>query len=471
MSFVVELFNFSKKENSTKQPDRTSATSFNCTLKKDSGLLNPIIQLDIGLSQAPNYNYAYIPAYDRYYFVKEWVNRQPLWEVALQCDVLATYKNDIGSADLYVLRASNAYDGAVIDTLYPMKTQRTLQKQTANNPYSNDAIGAVGMNSGIFVLQIAGEGFNKLIGMTATQVTTLVNTLANSYVTTLNDFSADDASLALQASLVDPFSFIKACTWVPVPVSSLGTIQRGLTIGTIDFPSLAYYLMPAVFPIETVTYFALAKHPQASARGTYLNTYATTYRLFIPPFGYFTLDSDIASQYTYVGIIYEVDCVNGNGRAKIFYSNTIPNYSNIQFIENIINSSLGVSIQLSQIYRNAVGGTMATLSSIGSALTGNVFGAVGGMMSAVDAMSPKLETVGSPEGFVYLQGVPTLNTEFLIAVDDDIDHNGRPLCQIRKPNALNGYMLIQDGDIDATGATADELQQIRAYLEGGFYYE
>ena len=35
---------------------------------------------------------------------------------------------------------------------------------------------------------------------------------------------------------------------------------------------------------------------------------------------------------------------------------------------------------------------------------------------------------------------------------------------------LGGYMIIQDGDV-ALNATSAEDAKVRAYLEGGFYYE
>ena len=62
MSFTVTLYNFSKKENSTGRP--ASGADFPCVLKDGTGILNPVITLDLGLSSSPaGYNYAYIHAF------------------------------------------------------------------------------------------------------------------------------------------------------------------------------------------------------------------------------------------------------------------------------------------------------------------------------------------------------------------------------------------------------------------------
>ena len=75
MSFQVSLFQFSKKENSTGRPAAGSGAYFSCVLKDGTGVLNPVITLDMGLNESPTkYNYAYINTFGRYYFINEWIN-------------------------------------------------------------------------------------------------------------------------------------------------------------------------------------------------------------------------------------------------------------------------------------------------------------------------------------------------------------------------------------------------------------
>ena len=90
--------------------------------------------------------------------------------------------------------------------------------------------------------------------------------------------------------------------------------------------------------------------------------------------------------------------------------------------------------------------------------------------SAVSLYKPIQSSTGSTGALGLFVYPPKLFSKFQLPVDDDISHHGRPLCQVRKPSALGGYMLIQDADISING-TSNELSKIRSYLEGGFYYE
>ena len=49
----------------------------------------PVIKLDIGLDNSPSgYNYAYIPDFNKYYYVSEWMFEERLWVAYLEEDVL-----------------------------------------------------------------------------------------------------------------------------------------------------------------------------------------------------------------------------------------------------------------------------------------------------------------------------------------------------------------------------------------------
>lgn len=88
--------------------------NFEGVLKEGSDMLAPEILFE--LSSAPDYNMAYIPSFNRYYFIG-WENvSNNLWKMYTnEIDVLYTYKNEILALD------------AIID------------KQEYNtNPYIND---------------------------------------------------------------------------------------------------------------------------------------------------------------------------------------------------------------------------------------------------------------------------------------------------------------------------------------------
>ena len=470
MAFNVTLFNLSKKENSTERP--SNGTSFNCVLKSPSGIINPILEFDVGLSNVPNYNYCYIPSFNRYYWIEEWTNRGALWIASLKVDVLATYKDAIGDSNLYILRSASQWDGNVVDAFYPFKADIQTTTQTSNVVWAN------GFASGTFALQVSGNTTNEIIGMNLTQLNTLVTALSNDYVTTGNGFSDLDASMSLQLGLIDPFQYITSCVWLPVPYSQFpsGATRTGLTIGGLTLDNVTYKLLPSSFPIETVTAFAIPRHPQSSSRGNYLNGVGTQHRLYIPPFGMINLDSNLAMKFNYVMARYDLDCITGNGNCLVGYTNGATTYGNMQLLEQVIPSKLGVNVQLSHVFKTPFENVLTASGSGWDAISkvfdgfisGSFASTVGGILSAMG--HGKLDIKGSPEGFVYLLDKPRLETEFMIAVDDDVAMCGRPLCQIKKAKDLGGYMVVQDGDIKVN-ATSLELEQIRNYLETGFYYE
>ena len=92
------------------------------------------------------------------------------------------------------------------------------------------------------------------------------------------------------------------------------------------------------------------------------------------------------------------------------------------------------------------------------------------MVDAATSLIPRVNSIGSGGAYAHFMDPPRLDVQFFEVVDDDITQNGRPLCQLKTPASLGGYMKIQDGDVAIPG-TAIEGKTIRDYLEGGFYYE
>ena len=470
MSFSVNLYTFSKKENSTARPTGSSR-EFACIIKTGSGILRPVISLDIGRTESPaKYNYAYIPTFNRYYFIEEWYFENALWSAQLSVDVLATYKTAIGSSSLYVLRAADQYDGRIVDNLYPTKVNSTFQSTTINTPWENSAdglyiIGAVGKQS-VF-------GSVNYFALTRSQLQTLMSQLLDNTVTSANGFNFSEASQALQLAIVDPLQYIKSAIFLPVSDAG-GISSPGMTI--FNYPILVQSKL-IVNPAITYTWtMATKKHPQTAARGNYVNTGPyTKATLMFPPFGVIDLDTTVLCNVSEITITVRLDIPTGLGILEIYANN---------ILLNKVESQIGVPIQLAQVTRDYVGAISSTIGAIGSAagavasgLTGNVAGAVSGGIGAASgignaAMSliPRANTMGSGGSYAQLLENPRLDFQFFECVDDDIAQNGRPLCQVKRIDTLSGYMLIQDGDVPTTG-TAEENRSIRSYLEGGFYYE
>lgn len=71
------------------------------SLKEESNVVNPSILIDIENPSA--YNYAYIPEFNRFYFIKEFVCvRNHLWRIVLISDPLESFKNEILSNSVII---------------------------------------------------------------------------------------------------------------------------------------------------------------------------------------------------------------------------------------------------------------------------------------------------------------------------------------------------------------------------------
>ena len=475
MSFKVNLYTLSKRDNSTKQPTG-SPVEYDCILKDGCSILTPAIKLDLGLSADPSqYNYAYIPAFGRYYFIEDWFFNERLWTAHLNVDVLATYKTQIGSSSLYVLRAAGDKNGDIIDTLYPAKTGCSFASDTKSNPWNYTGCFVVGI-----VNKDAAFGSLNYYVLSSADLASLCEKLTDpdDIITEAMGFNLTEISPALQLSLVDPIQYIKTCVMLPVAeqeITGLGTDG--------EFP--VYNWEPHVngkkvyagSRINKSYSFTISKHPDTAARGNYVNSAPfTKITLTIPPYGCIDIDTSVTANASTLSVDVDIDPLTGKGILVIKCNN---------IILNRLEAQIGVPISLSQVVRNYVGAATSALGGFTGAISGAVAGAAAGPLgiaagaiagggasigNAVEAMQPRAQTIGSTGSFVSNRGEFRLDHQFFRPIDDDNTHNGRPLCQVKQLNTLSGYILIQDGDVTIAG-TASEDSKIRNYLETGFYYE
>lgn len=476
MSFKVNLYTLSKRDNSTKQPTGTG-TEFDCVMKAGSGIMHPVLSFDLGLTSDPSqYNYAYIPAFERYYFIEEWYFNQSLWTATLKVDVLATYKTAIGGTSLYILRAAGANDGSVIDNLYPTKTGCNFSSDTKTNPWQSASCFVVGI-----VSENASMGSLKYYVLGSGQMATICQTMMDKdhIITEANGFIPTELGMGLQLSLVDPIQYIKTCVMLPVPYTDLSDAGTAEYVKVFNFDPgqiLGIVIEPNTKVAKTYS-FSIPKHPDTNARGNYVNSAPyTVLTLTIPPWGTIDIDTSVTCTASSLDVNVDLDPITGKA-ILVVKANGI--------VLNRLESQVGVPISLSSVTRDYVGAASSALSGITGALSGMVAGAAAGPVgiaagaimgggssigNAVQAMQPRAQTIGSTGAFVANRGEFRLDAQFFRPVADDNTHNGRPLCQVRQINSLSGYMLIQDGDVTINGTSAED-SMIRSYLETGFYYE
>lgn len=492
MSYQVTFWTFAKKTNSTKQPT-SAGTVYTCEVMDGSGILNPTIKLNTGLSDPSAFDYARITAWSRYYFITNWRYDRGLWWADLTEDILASYKTAIGSLSMYVLRSSYEFDGRIVDTKYPTKAGASFTvTQNNSNPFSTT------FSSGYFVVGIINND-SSAIGIVSYYVFTSAEFRAfaafmlgdESYLDSPAEISAE-----LLKCLVNPTQYIVSCTWLPV-TPPMGAAVTTINIGWWSISGMsAHYLSGYTRSAGSVT-ISVPKHPDAATRGYYLlQEPFSSYYLDFPPFGSISIAANALVDTTALDLYYDVDCITGKGRLDIRGGPT----GHIGTI-TIIQGQVGVPVLLAQNAPNIGGATQESVNGITGTLAdwvewgvdkispyvGNktdflsqmqswpetIRGAGSGSSNIANAAAAILmpfQTIGGNGG--YMSGYYPIRMigTFATLVADNNSEWGKPLCQIRTLSNIPGYILCAESDFEIA-CTAPERASISSFLTTGFYYE
>lgn len=466
MAFNVILSaNFSKRSNSTKQP--TGGTTFSGVLKEPCSILEPTILIESSSATFPSFNYAHIPAFQRYYYITDIVSINGLWEVHMRSDPLATYKTQIGSIIAYVERASSDFDGDIPDTLYPAKCNPTIT--TIDMPCTYYGVAPTG---GTYVLGIMNRNGSGQAGGAVTYYSMTPAQLNSLMAYMLSDQFLDDAGFPstmgafqqitqdLARCVVKPIDYITTCMWFPFDI---GGAPTSVTIGYWDFGE-------NTFSAKKLTSFAyqegftgtIPEHPQASVRGSYLNKAPyTTACIYVQPFGSFPIDLSFAGASRVVsGTIY-VDVITGKAVVRIFMDgNQIAEASGM----------FGIPIQIAQITPDLLGGVSDIGGALLSAYMQNTPGFLRSVGNAINDYMPSPRTSGLNGSFLQNIMQPKLVVRQSNMVDENNTELGRPLCSNRTISTLSGYIKCGEAT-DSLPGFETERAEIQRTLLNGFFWE
>lgn len=465
MAYTVKLGTFAKKINSTAQPDMTGWAEFSVVLKQGSELTDPTLQLNVDESDVVNYNYAYL--FGSYYWItSRKMVRTDLCEIKLEKDVLASYKLEIGSSNLYILRSSVSYNGGIVDNYYPA----TAHTQITSEQQDSDTVPAVDFDSGYYLLTVmgasgaAGTGSEIIYQMSSTEFFVFLLTLFSG----INGLQVADFWNEINKLFGgNPQDLISGCVWVPYAFPYRD--RSSLTIGSYELNITGHVVTKNVIDLATV-YYTLPKHPQASTRGSFLSTAPfTNYTLSLNCGGIIELDSSKLMEKTQIRVRRQLDVKGGlfniidtGATADTILLGKI--YGQMGVPIDLKGNGTG-AVTISSLF-STIGSTAALVASGGSAnALAAVSAGVGTVVSAAGATS------NTASGFVAGLDEPgRLTSVFYYAADEDNANNGRPLCQVTQPALIGGYMIAQKPTISIS-APLPEQQKIGQFLTTGFYYE
>lgn len=475
MSIAVHLYSFTKRENSTKRPS-SGGTTYNCVLIDETSLMNPVFKLDIG-SNPIGKNYAYVPDFDRYYFVTDITSSQNFWYISCTCDVLASFKTQIGAETHYVIRAASEFDGYISDTFYPTKIDPIRIRSVASNPFSwsqghSYVVGIVGYapNAAKQTGSITYYHMNE--GALLAFIDFLMTNITNYSGIALSDYEE-----GVQKALINPMQYIVSCIAVPIapPDSRMAKIRFGYYEWTCSAGYVVAIGVSEAMESETAE-ITLIKHPQAATRGEYLNAAPyMSYQLHFSPFGDIELDPALLIGVDAIICDLKYDLIKGTVRMIVKPKGDLSN--RYLFFGS---AQIGVNINISQVVKDTLGQNYAGVNSIAGFIGGifhlNPFesanAAFKGIESGTRLKYPSVSGIGDGGSFLPMfdsDGFYLLSTYYQL-VDENLSEVGRPLCKPKQLNTLSGYIKCDQADCTITG-TQEEAQKVNDYLNNGFFYE
>lgn len=489
---VVTLYAIEKRINSTKTPSGGGKAFSSVNLKSPSSVLRPKISFKWdsvggGLNAPSAYNYAYINDYQRYYWIEEWTYDERQWTASMSVDVLASWKDSIGRAEKYVLRADvTDQTKALIDNKYPAQCYAVEGVATALTGWSN---WTSSISSGSVVVSVIGEGntystaglsyyymtpteFNKLVKSCFTQslnVWQQTTTLGATIGEALQNFGEN-----WLRTLDDPFKYLSGAMWFPFsfPHSSSG---ENIYLGLLNTGAVGY-------PLSQMTYTdtALGTVPGQTGVSAYIYTdylqcepyLRAEVRMF--PFGIIPFRTN--ETYNRGGSIFLnciVDGVSGIGRLDVYAGNS----ANDGYLMNSSSAQVGVPLAVANSsvnYLQALGSAVSAVGNIAAASSGSTVGVLGAaeaIGNTLASLSPRTIVTGKSGGTSGIDPYPRIYTSQASIAETAPAEFGRPVCETRQLNSISGYLQCADPEIKLPTAYPEEIRLVGDYLTGGIFYE
>lgn len=486
MSITATFYTFSKRKNSTKRP--SGGTSFNILIKEPSSVLSPSIELQTSNPRA--YNYCYIPSYDRYYFVSDWVSDHNRWTANLTVDVLASWRDSIRASRQYVLRSASSYNSYISDPLYP----GTLKKDFESHEFALDEKCFNSQNFTYVIGVMNGIANTPRLGgityyvLTANQIQNLMNALLGDadYLGKSSGGSWVFPDLfgitkEVMQALVNPTQYIVDSYMLPYSIPYTATSK--FKIGWWTLPGFTddvqvVLTQNQVYKNSFYTCdYLLPAHPQ-NTRGAYMNGNPYTQRtLNAGCFGEIQLDcNDLVYANTHITMNVAGDYL---GNCELI----ITGKQNGALITRR-NACVKIPFKIGQMFQDRIGMAQNVIDQVTTGVSAGMSpfsgdiakttGSFGGYGSAVlDSFStsmPKVSIFGSTGALFDVIKTWRIDSYFTYCVDDDQSQRGKPLCEDVYLNTLSGFCLVADPDIEFT-CYDTEYTEIASYMSSGFFLE
>lgn len=481
MAHTIYVGKISKRKNSTLQPTLTD--SFDVLLKTPTSLHSPTFTIS-----AASFDYNYIKWGDRYYFVTDVTSRNNnLWEVSATIDVLATFKSDILASTQFVCYSSQVGNTWLADTRIPVLKSTTAAR--------NSVLTGILSRIGCYILSAVGKDrcYTYMIPSEGT-LGALLTTIADwtqTDVDALMDqltFSGTDAAIESLTKLLTRTSLmgnayeaapacIRSCIWVPFDNALAPSISsNNIWLGRYDTGISATVISGK--PVMSGVTVSIPWHFSDWRRA-----YCEQIYLYLPLVGTVALSTDSLTNVSSLTVYWSVAYTDGTICYMVEAGNEIIGTYSGQCATNY---PLGIAQQASagQIANTFISGvehTVAESVDAGLDVVGVAVEAGAGLLKTTWDVSNAALTShpscvggiggGAGSGFDLHIICYSVAHDTIVNPADMLGTMGRPTMKPLALSTLTGFCQCANAHVAASGAELQELNEIDAYLNSGFYIE
>lgn len=454
----------------------SSGVTLSCQVKTPSSIVTPIVQLTKS-TEPIEYNYAYIPDWNRYYFINDITYSLGTWILSLSVDVLASFRQDIFDSQQYVLRSASDSDGAIVDRNYPTKSSSSKGLSYGGNVTINAGTPVSGYFDGIlfmgcYVVQVYSDNSSGVTAYAMNQAA------FNSLLSNLMDFVPNDmgdVSSGIAKQLFDPLQYIVSVQWFPAfPDKDAGTSVSSINFGGygISVGGTCKSFDPTAWD-RMFCDITVPKHADAATYPYMQLSPFSNYELYFEPFGTIPLDTTKLCGVSTIRCNWYLEYQKGLAHLSVTDASDSTN------VIATADAVFGVDIPIAQLTADYMGAGSSLLRGtgnvVGDLFTGDILGAAANAVStigqAVTSMIPTVSGKGTPGSFLIFRGEsPRIEYQFMDVVGRDPDRYGMPLCRTEYLGDLEGFAVCSDASIES-GGTASERSRIEMFLNSGVYIE
>ena len=485
---IIQLASCNKRKNST-IINGIWDMSKECSLKNPTSVMTPVVTLYDNSDRLLKYNYAYIPDFNRYYFIDD-IILEDTGNVTLtmSIDVLASYRDEIANSDIYYLRGPQSVaNGYIIDSFFPLTTQAECKLSNfypANDPtwsWPDE------FTEGYYVIITAGvQTAANTTGQTVYQLSPAeFKQLVNKLMALSDEEDFGDLPQGVKNSLYSPLDYVAGCYWSPIGFPT--GVYQNVSFGKWTPDLFAATLTGA--PGRINMYAQVQPWTHDFTNKPYL--LQKPYSRFVVSTGFMS-DFEIDGALLYDGVHdnmlieldFMVDPANGTSilnvypAYQVYTNNTWVPYRRSDIKLATMQCNMLVPVNLSTVKNNMLDVAGQAVNGLGQLLTGNPLGAIGSFLNAGITAADNVITGGTVSnvagnGSMAKQFAPKrLVQQYFKQVQVNHADKGYPCCKrLRAVNGNVGYYQGMDVHLRINTATREETQLAEALIESGYFYE